>query len=220
MFYCRTAYFPVFNFKDLYFFLFYRLRLHFFFLGRTSWSIRRFIFKRNRFISRASINHLAHNRGWRQKLQNELLFRSFSRCVALEIPLGVSGSCVVFAVREENPACGNEPRWEDDRRKNEEREETFSIFPPTRRGQEVRRKERRRTAQRGRKRSVIPARRYFVTSSPSHPIPRRTTVRISELARQQCFSLVSLTVLLLQRRCSALAMAEPGLTYALVSASR
>lgn len=119
--------------------------------------------------------------------------------------------------RDEETSGGKTKRG---RERGKEREETFSIFPPTRRGQEVRRKERRRTAQCGRKRSVIPARRYFVTSSPSHPIPRRTTVRISELARQQCFSPVSLTVLLLQRRCSAPAMAEPGLTYALVSASR
>jgi len=51
-------------------------------------------------------------------------------------------------------------------------------------------------------------RQYFVTSSPSHPIPRRTTVRISESARRQCFSLVSLTVLLFQRRRRTLAMAE------------
>lgn len=156
--------------------------------------------------------------------------RRGAQCVVLEISLRVSGSC---AVRP-----GNVPRAVMRRdegttvcRKNEGcdgKSEGFlrSVFPPSSREQEARRKERRRSARRGRKRSVIPgALCHSLPPSPLLPVPvfrpaslsvsfsRRAAMYISESVRRgtKCFSPMSLTALLLQRRrgAPAAALAEP-----------
>lgn len=163
-------------------------------------------------------NHLAsNNRGRRRRPQNELLLVAPT---VLEIPLSCptavsfspfGRSTLCTAMSREVETGGKTKVARRKRERQREREKGISsVFPQTRRGQEARRKEQRRTL-RNVEGNVAWCRWHFVTSSPPHPTPSSLRDAYFAAGKTQCFSPLSLTLSsTLQRRRNVLALVVPS----------